>query len=462
MRLVSLLAAVSAVVVVACANAPSGVTREGGLTREAGEGPYVAGTTEVFSIDIPAGTQVRWSASAGALSASQARVRWTLPEGVATLTAALTAPDGQVTNREWTFQVEAAVRVGHASAREALLATPVQVIDGGVETSGNGCDLQYDSAGNVHLAFTTSTHPSIFYGKWNGTSWTIEFVDGLGFNTGARIEDSRVGLVVESNGTPHLIYVRNTPAAQLWYATKSGSTWIRERIDSDTVSLFSSTYRYALTLNPAQSNRPYAVYTSRFGTSQERLAVSQRTGAGAWSPVQVVPTLTGASSYERLMGDAVFVGGTLVFPAAASVSPSYMFVGWTSTASGFVGTLANSPGLDIADVDLAVAGSSRVIARTRQGVFDLTVGSPFSASTMTWSASTISGASEGDVAWNGSRPVVMQNLSGSLELATPNAEGYWLWTALSTTSGSTAALALHPSTGVASVCYQAGGHIMFQ
>lgn len=462
MRLVSLSAALLAVFVVACANAPSGVTREGGLTREGAEGPYVAGTTEVFSLDVAAGTQVRWFATAGALSASQARVRWTLPEGLSTLTATLTAPDGQVTNREWSFQVEPPVRVGHTTAREALLGAPIQVVDGGVETSGNGCDLQYDGTGNVHLVFTTSTHPSIFYGRWNGSTWSIEFVDGLGFNTGARIEDSRVALAVESNGTPHLVYVRNTPSGQLWYATKSGATWVRERIDSDTVRLFDSTYRFALALNPAQSNRPYAVFTSLFGTSQQRIAVSQRTAVGTWSPVQLTTTVTGATSYERLVGDAVFVGGTLVFPVIASGSTTYAFFGWTGTGTTFVPSLANSPGFDTSDVDLAVASASRVVARTRQGVFDLTVGAPFSSSTMTWSASTISGASEGDVAWTGGRPVVMQNLNGSLELATPNAEGYWTWTALSTASGNTAALALHPTTGAASICYQAGGRVMFQ
>jgi hypothetical protein len=103
-----------------------------------------------------------------------------------------------------------------------------------------------------------------------------------------------------------------------------------------------------------------------------------------------------------------------------------------------------------------------VLARSRQGVFDVAVAPTFSASTFAWSPSTIYGAEQGDLAWSGTKPVVMQELSGSLELATPNAEGYWLWTSLGTTSGSTAALALHPSTGAASICYQSAGRVMFQ
>lgn len=460
MRFVCLLTA--SLVVVACASPAPTTVRSGGLSREGAEGPYIAGTTETFSLDVAAGTQVRWSATAGALSGSNARVQWTLPEGVATLTAVLTGVDGQTVNREWSFQVEPAPRPGHATARESLMATPIQVIDGGVETSGNACDVQYDAAGNVHLAFTTSTHPSIFYGRWNGSTWTIEFVDGLGFNVGARVDDTLVALAVEANGTPHLAYIRNTPGSQLWYATKSGANWVRERADSDTVRISSAT-RFGLTLNPAQSNRPYIAYTAPNASAQDRLAVTQRAAAGMWTPV-ALPSVTGATSYERVRGDAVFAGGTLVFPIVGSASVPNALVGWTSTLTSYVTVPATvtGVGIDIDDTDLALASASRLIARTRQGVYDVNVGSPFTATTMTWSASTISGAVEGDVAWNGTRPVVMQNLSGSLELATPNAEGYWLWTALGSTSGSTGAMALHPSTGAASICYQSNGHVMFQ
>lgn len=388
------------------------------LQRQSVEGPYLAGATEHFLLNLSEGAKVRWGASSGALTARNTEVEWTLVEGFTTLTATLTRADGQSESREWHFQVEPAPTVGSTSAREALLATPIQVQDGGVETSGRACDVQYDGAGNAHIAFTTSTHPSVMYGKFNGTAWTIEVVDGLGFNVGGRVDDSQIRLQVESNGTPHLLYVRALAANQLWYATKSGATWTRERVDTD---LLRTTGRIALALNGTA--RPHAVYTSP-AVANDRLTVAVRNGANSWTQNQFVPTLTGATSYERLQGDAVFVGSNLVFPFISSVAPSQALASWTSgTTAAFLAV--TTPGVDTQDMDLAAVSGTRLLARSRQGVFDFAVNATFNASTFTWSPSTIYGAEQGDLAWNGTRPVVMQELSGTLDSPppTPRATG---------------------------------------
>ncbi len=462
MRLVSL--SVLAVAALACQPATTASLQDASLKRGALEGPYVAGVTEQFTLDIEPGTRVLWAASAGQLSSQNEKVEWTLAEGLSTLTATLTRADKSTESRQWSFAVEAVPKEGVTSAREALLAAPITVIDGGVETSGAACDLQYDSTGAVHMAFTTSTHPSIFYGKWNGTAWTIEFVDGLGFGVGGRVDDTSVQLQVDSAGGVHLLYVRNTPVAQLWYATRSsGGSWLRERVDSDTVR-YSAGQRYTLTINAAQSNRPYAVFTSIFNSTGRRLTISQRTAANTWAITQLATTVTGASATEDLRGDAVFSNGFLVFPVVSSAGTTQALVGWTPTAASLISLVpsASVVGVDTDDSDLTAAGANRVLMRSTRGVYDFSINSTFSASTFVWSSSTIYGGAQGDLAWNGTRPVVMQNLNGSLELATPNTEGYWLWTALGTTSGATAALALHPTTGVANVCYQSAGRIMFQ
>lgn len=428
--------------------APATLT-DAALSRQGVEGPYIAGTSERFVLEVPEGTRVTWSATGGALAGQNEALDWTMPEGLATLTAELARGDERVT-REWHFQVEPAPRPGVTSAREALLATPIVAFDGGVETSGEACDLATDSSGAVHMAFTSSTHPSIFYARWSGSAWTIEFVDGLGFNVGGLVDDSVVDLAVEPTGVPHLLYLRS---GQLWWATKSGSAWLRERVDTDALRPVGN--RFSLVLNPNAANRPTVVYDAYNASFYDRITIAQRTAANTWTPTQYAGT---ASTWEQPRGEAVYLGANLVIPFASSSAPNRGLMSFNGTALTPFGISA----LDLSDADLAVVSATRVLVRTTQGVVDVAVASPFGASTSTYSASTIYGSQVGDLAWNGSRPVVLQYFSGSLELATSAADGYWTWTTLGQTANLSAALALHPSTGVANLCYQANGRIMFQ
>jgi hypothetical protein len=437
-----------------------------GLQRT-NSGPFLRGNTETLRavFDQATARDVRWSATAGTLAARENLVTWTLPDAdSAELTLTASTVDGRELVTTFTFAlVERTTPGGVRSASEALLATPMPVLDGGVaEISGGACEVEYDSSANVHLAFTSGTHPAVFYGKWNGTTWALEVVDTLGFNTGGRITPSYVTIKVDSTGTPHLVYARD---GQLWYATKSGANWLRERVDNATYPVNNST-RIALGLNA--QGRPSVAYTY-YVSPYSRSAFSTRTAAGTWTVA--LPSYPLGTTYESYnVGDVLIdSGGVAYFPVIvySSLTNSY-----TSYLAAYNGTTVDVrsvvatglPGWDTNTVSMAWAGTGRIVARTTAGVYDFTLATPMSNTTFTFSPTEANGAGIGDIAWNG-RPVVLHHHSGgSMELVTPAATGasFWTWTQLGVSSGVSASVAVHPTTGVPSICYQASSRIMFQ
>ncbi|MBL8922746.1 MAG: hypothetical protein JNJ54_28110, partial [Myxococcaceae bacterium] len=228
--------------VCACApesSPPSSVLMEGaaevqgikGLERLEGSGPYVAGQVERFRVHVDDNEVARlaWSASGGTLSASGRTAEWKLPAAsAAQLMVHVVRRDGAEGSVTWQFGVTPAVDSNRPqTAQAALLAMPMPVLDGGsLEVSGGACEVRYEgTTNNVAIAFTTATHPALMYGRWNGSTWALEVVDALGFNTGGLITQ-HVSMQVEANGTPHLVYVRE---GTVMYATKVGASWVRER-----------------------------------------------------------------------------------------------------------------------------------------------------------------------------------------------------------------------------------------
>lgn len=443
-----------------------------GLRRQA-DGPFIKGAQETLTAayDATHVGKLEWSASAGTLSAREAQVQWTLPDtDFAELTLTLTLDDGAQLVVPFGFSLVEPRENSHAvkSVSEALLATPMPVLDGGVaEVSGGACDVAYDGSGaNVHLVFTTATHPAIYYGKWNGSVWTLEVMDTLGFNTGGRISPSRAHLRVDTAGNPHIAYVRDS---QVWYATKSGTTWTRERVDSVTYPANSPDSRsIAIALNA--SNRPSITY--EYYQSYERLIFATRTAANTWTNTLVVWPL-GTNYSSRTRGDLLFdSAGTAYLPLeiyAANTSNTFRdylgsYNGTTAEVRPMTLSGTPGPGWDIVHASSAWAGTGRLVLRTAAGLYDVTLAAPLANSTWTWSANEQSGAGMGDVAWNG-RPVILHHHNGgAMELVTPGANGasFWTWTQLGSSSGTSAAVAVHPTTGVPSICYQSGGRIMFQ
>lgn len=443
-----------------------------GLLRSA-EGPFVRGQVEKLSAVID-GAHVRsvsWSATGGALSARDTDVSWTLPEQeLAELTLTLHLDDGSEVVTPFSFALVAPERQNpHVarSAREALLSTPMPVLDGGTaEISGGACDLTYDATGaNVHMAFTSGTHPAVYYARWNGSVWTIEVMDTLGFNTGGRINPNQVLLKLDGTGNPHIFYVRDN---QAWYATKSGASWIRERADSATYPLNGTTAGFALNAQ----GRPSVVYEIN-ASGYSRVVFATRMAAGTWTQVQLSFPI--GTNYEgRLEGDLLFdAAGTGYFPAViyGSTNGAYQQVlaSWNGTAAEYKVVTASgstAPGWDLGSSKGSSgvwAAANRPLFRTAAGLYDITLASPLSSSTYTWSAAEQSGAGVGDLAWNG-RPVMLHHHGGNLELVTPASAGaaFWTWTQLGASSGVSSSVAVHPANGTASICYQAGSRIMFQ
>lgn len=443
-----------------------------GLLRSA-EGPFIKGQLETLTaVYDPSGVRaVSWSASAGALTSREAKVSWTLPQTEqAELTLTLTLDDGQQLVTAFSFSlVEAPDRENthvSRSAREALLATPMPVLDGGSsEVSGGACDLAYDATAAVHLTFTSSTHPAIYYGKWNGTTWTLEVMDTLGFNTGGRITTSQAQLRVDAANNPHILYVRDN---QVWYATRVGvGAWTRERVDNAGLLLYTDTDR-AIGFGLNATGRPSVVYMTNV-SSYERVVFATRTAANTWSTTQLNFTAS-TNIVSRVEGDLLFdAAGTAFFPVTTYTQASGGYVeylaSWNGTATDLkqMTNTTIAPGWDTTRTSAVWASTGRALFRTAAGLYDVAIATPVSNSTWTWSANENSGAGVGDLAWNG-RPVMLHHHGGNLELVTPSTTGaaFWTWTQLGASSGQSSAIAVHPTTGVASICYQSGGRIMFQ
>lgn len=438
-----------------------------GLWRT-GSGPFVRGSLERLraSVDPAVVKDVRWSSSAGALVTSGSEASWTLPEAdSAELVLTALTTDGRSVVTTFSFALVAPSHApGHPlSVSDALLATPMPVLDGGVpEVSGGACTLEYDASANIHLAFTTETHASLYYGKWNGSTWTLEVVDTLGFNTGGRILPSVLRMVVDSAGTPHILYVRDL---LLFYATKSGGNWVRERVDTAALPLADSTV-YAPSLGVNAQNRPLVAYVSYSTSSYRQITLATRPAPGTWSvTIPAIPTVTPTSStYPR--GDILFDAfGNAFMPAMMNIgsgtNPYLLSFGTTGVNEARL--ISGGSSWDTW-ASGSWAGPPRAVFRTSAGLYDVTFGSPLSATTLAFSATEQTGAGVGDIAWNG-RPVVLHHHNGgSMELVTPSSTGpsFWTWTQLGNSSGVSGAVAVHPTTGVPSICYQYGGHIMFQ
>ncbi|MBM4777500.1 MAG: hypothetical protein GQE15_07325 [Archangiaceae bacterium] len=442
-----------------------------GLERLESSGAYLAGATERFRVHVDEAkvARVTFSASAGSLTASGRTAEWKLPNlASAELTVTVTGRDGAEGTMRWQFAVTPLVENNRPmTAQAALLAMPMPVLDGGsLEISGGGCEVRYEgSTNNIAIAFTTQTHPSLMYGRWNGTAWSLEVVDAMGFNTGGVI-DPFVSMQVEANGTPHIVYVRE---GTVMYATKSGATWLRERVDATSPALtsnFSSSTEALTAPSLALSGSTVGVVyqTGSSGSvSPYRVVIALRTGANTWTRNVVTASVPTSSSDVYLYGElAVDGSGRWLVPTydySASPSPNQL-VAWTSAAGRSAAVL---PPLT-ARGESVIVGGNRLLIRTAAGLFDVALASTFSASTVATSSVELNGTGVGAIAWSAaqSRPVLLHAHGSALELVTSNAAGFWAYTQLGSTAGVSAGVAVHPTTGEATVCYQNAGRIMFQ
>jgi hypothetical protein len=337
-------------------------------------------------------------------------------------------------------------------AAQALLATPVVVLDGGTATTGSSCTIEYDAQNNVHLAYREDDHPSLYYGKWNGSSWAIELVDGMGFNTGGLVGE-RFSMAIDSAGRPHLAYF--VDGKGVFYATRTAQgTWARERVDSALRPAYDTDL--SLALDPANEQRPtvvYQQYLNLYGANVIRIVWSARTGANTWT--QTLLNLSNNGGNQYLSGDLLISGtGVGYIPLNSGVAELASLVATPGVPRALPGARGGWYNATWGQT------ATKALYRTKDSEDELEIATPFSASLVSQSRVEISGAEVGDIAYRG-KPYLLHLHGRKLELVTTDANNYWTYTELGSSSGAQPGLAVSAS-GVVSICYQADSRIMFQ
>lgn len=291
----------------------------------------------------------------------------------------------------------------------AFVRVPIVALPATAE-SANACDLETPGS-RVFVAWTTVVHPSLQFGELVNGAVQAETVDGLGFATGGSVA-SFVSLKLAADGTPHLLYNRN---GQVFYATRSGATWLRERVDSTALPLYQGVAALALTATGA----PLVVYTSY--SSYYRPAVAVRTGAGAWTQSVAFPAsgLSTTTSYT-LAGEAtVDAAGRLLFPIQGN-SNSWL-MSWTAAATEVV-TFSKT----IGGFASAAGRGARLYLLASTGLYDLALNTTFPNTTFQQSLVETFSLTQNAVAIDAAGlPRLLSNHSGTLEAIAPGAGNFW-------------------------------------
>jgi hypothetical protein len=432
------------------------------LERE-NQGPYLERTVERFRAisSIPDVSSVLWSASGGKLETQGMQATWTLPRaGTATLTLTAETHAGQQLTETFQYRVSTEASSQAEGALDNVPLAPVAV-DPSDDATGETCDLAFDTAGNGHLIYYNETHPSIWYGFWNGSTWTTQLVDGMGFNTGG-IVLRPMALALDSAGKPHIVY--RLSGKGIWYATLSGATWIRERVDTPSLLPYSSD-RVSIALDPSQGNRPTIVYNWRGAVpsvgTYRRIVVAYRTGANTWTPSMVTFPVSDAYYDQNLRGEILFdPTGTLYLPFGNNALGT-----WKASMSpaSFEFLPPNTVLYESDQEALVRTGAGHLLLRAGSTLVDITPGTTPPVASFTFSDIEAVATPVGDLIFAGGKPQEIHLHGNSLELVTPNANNYWTYTSLGTATVNTRiALAQRPTTGVVHYCFQSGTKVMFQ
>lgn len=431
------------------------------LVRE-NEGPYLERTVERFRA-VSSSAEVKsvlWSASGGKLETQGLQATWTLPRaGDASLTLTAETQDGTQLTETYQFRVSAEISSLPEGASGNVPLAPVAV-DTSSDSTGFMCDLAFDPSGNGHLIYDRYPHNSIWYGFWNGTTWATQQVDGMGFGTGGAYEGP-LALAVDPSGKPHIVYT--LAGRGVWYATLSGTTWIRERIDPVSLPRYSGTH-VAIALDPSQGNRPTIAYTYYgavpSGGSDYRTVLAYRTGTATWTASMLTFPTASVSTDQDFHGEMLFDStGTLYLPVG-----DFSLGTWKAPSTVAVVEFTTGSSLYAGEnVSLARTSAGHVLMRWDSFLLDVTINSPLPASTVRLSTLESGGDYVGDMIFASGKPQEAHLHGGKLEFVTPGADNYWTYTDLGTAaSSSRIALAQRPTTGVVHFCYQSSSKVMFQ
>ncbi len=364
------------------------------------------GTIVTFAFDFKDGTPV----ASG--PASQGQHAFAAP-GTFTVTLTVTDDRGATGTTSLPVSVAQAQRL------------PV-VVDASPENDGRVCRLAVVGS-TLHLAWYSDVHPTLWYGTFSNGVLTREAVDSFGFNIGGQVLPV-ISMAVDASGTPHLAYaVRGTVA----YATKSGGSWVRERVDTLAVPLHGgSTYPISIALNPVASGAPAISYTYWFaGTADPRTAIATRTGPGSWTIAQPVFAI-GTTPYAQIvLGDVAFdAAGKLHLPMRCNgigASGDYLAT-WTSAATDFVSLSAGGLGGLTTATSLTWSAAGRLFLLSGSGLLDVQVASPLAGSTAKRSyLETTTTGQQAVAADSSGAPRIVINHGATLESVRAGPGGFW-------------------------------------
>ena len=103
-----------------------------------------------------------------------------------------------------------------------------QIVDSTAADPGRFNSIAVDlPTGFARISYVAATTQKVRYAAYNGATWTIEDVDGIG-QVGSYDATS---LRLDSNGNPHISYY-NATAGALMYASKTGASWVVDTVDT--------------------------------------------------------------------------------------------------------------------------------------------------------------------------------------------------------------------------------------
>lgn len=332
--------------------------------------------------------------------------------GSFTVTLTVTDDDGATASTTLTVTITQWVRV-------PVVALPT------VADVGDACAIATPGS-RIFLAWTTATHPGLMFGERVNGTVMAEVVDGLGFNTGGVVRQL-ISMQVDASFTPHLVYVRDN---QVFYATKSGGAWLRERVDSAAAPYSSAQAGDQLSAPSIALNgaTPVVLYATGTSTNTVRSVIATRTGPGAWSTTTVLPAAFNTSYEMTPKGELVIDGQGrhlfAMFGVDTTFNYAYRLVAWTSTATASIPTSTLT-----SRVGMAMSSPTRALMLSGTGVIDVTLNPTFTSSTTTLSAVELSGTSQHAIAADSNGwPRLFVRHGAELEaVRSLGAPGFWSW-----------------------------------
>ena len=172
------------------------------------------------------------------------------------------------------------------TAADAQLIDSLRVDQAGAV--GRWSSIALDADENPHIAYIDSTNLRMSFAEWNGASFDLFTVDTV--HAGGMYCD----LVLDDSGEPHISYYAfdaNRDSVALYYATRTGSDWIVEQVETGPVAFFVGSSWTGIDWSP---EGPGIVYQEI--DELRRLKYAARGGGGTWGAV--VADSTTASGFE--------------------------------------------------------------------------------------------------------------------------------------------------------------------